>query len=175
MRTSSKKRFDFFTEYHKEKLSKITSYLFSWVFAIFLAFSFVSYSQNNDLGGLMASVANLTSSPKYEADLILERSGNTAKLVFGATATKVDNLSFTILTDPVHVRSLKTDSKDVTLSSLEGGMYHGVIAVSGVDLAPGAIVASFVLDADENASMNLIDTKFASEWAEYTITNKTNE
>lgn len=111
----------------------------------------------------MASVANLTSSPKYEADLILERSGNTAKLVFGATATKVDNLSFTILTDPVHVRSLKTDSKDVTLSSLEGGMYHGVIVVSGADLAPGAIVASFVLDADENASMNLIDTKFASE------------
>lgn len=175
MSPSKKKRFDFFTEYHKEKFSKITSYLFSGMFALVLAFSFVSYSQNGNLAGLMASVANLTPSVQYNADIILQGSGSSYSLIFGSDAKKVDSISFTLLSDPEHLRSVSSPNSNLVLSSLGGGMYHGIIAIWGWDITPGAIITRLSIDIDTNTLINLVDTKFVSEGSEYDLSNKTEQ
>ncbi len=170
MTTHKKKRFDFFAEYHKEKISNVLSYVFSWIFSLAFAFAVVSYSQGGDMRWLMASVANLTPSTIYEADIIATNSGWVVLLIFGSEAKKVENISFTLVANPEQIKSLTTDSPAITLTTLEGGMYHGIIQMNTSDVAPGEIIARMNIVSDAG-SIGLIDTKFVSEGKEYALTS----
>lgn len=171
MTTHKKKRFDFFAAYHKEKLSKVASYLFSGAFALLLAFSFVSYSQNGDMKGLMASVANLTPSVEYSADIVMSHSGESLSMVFGSEAKHVENISFTLVTNPEKVQNISSTDSRVALSSLAGGMYHGLIHIGNQDIHPGQELLKLKIDASGESPISLIDTKFVSEGSEYELTN----
>lgn len=172
--THKKKRFDFFTEYHKEKTIKTISYLSSGFFAVFLAFSFVSSYQGNwDLRGLMASVAQLTPSTQYDADVILSWSWNTFTLTFGSDAARVDSIHFVLFWDPERIRSITPQTPQVSLVSLGWGMYQWRIAIDWRNILPGTILAKFSIDRDAGSPLNMIDTQFLSEWSLYSLTNKT--
>lgn len=170
MTPHKKKRFDFFAEYHKEKFSKISSYLFSGAFSLVLAFAVVSYSQGGDMKWLMASVANLTPSVQYQADIVASHSGGVISFVFGSEAKKVESISFTLVGNPESLQSISTDNPQLTLTTLAGWMYHGVLQLWGKDIVPGEelVRMNMVGNAD---SMSLIDTKFVSEGKEYVLSN----
>jgi hypothetical protein len=53
-----------------------------------------------DMQGLMASVENITEAPRLEADIIMKRDNNSLSIIFGANAKNVDQVEFTLLSDP---------------------------------------------------------------------------
>ena len=61
----------------------------------------------------MASVAQISQSPQYDADVVLQRSGNIVKIVFGATAEHVDRISFHLMSDPTLVHTLMASGSTV--------------------------------------------------------------
>jgi hypothetical protein len=91
-------------------------------------------------------------------------------LIFGSEAKKVENISFTLVANPEQIKSLTTDSPAITLTTLEGGMYHGIIQMNTSDVAPGEIIARMNIVSDAG-SIGLIDTKFVSEGKEYALTS----
>ena len=66
-----KKTLDFFALYRSSQFRK---YFLSGSIAVVMAFSIVSVSHGDvDMQGLMASVANISEVPHFDADLILQR------------------------------------------------------------------------------------------------------
>ncbi len=112
MQKTIKKTTDFFSLYRSSQLRKT---FLSGGIAVFAAFSIVTLSHGDvDMQGLMASVASVSNTQHYDADLIMTRQNNVLSITFGAKATKVDQVNFTLLSDPAKFKSLT--STDATVS-----------------------------------------------------------
>ena len=75
-----KKTIDFFSTY---RYSQIRKYFFSLGIAVFVSFSLVSIFHGDiNMNDLMASVANVTEEPRYDADLILTRQDKNLSITF---------------------------------------------------------------------------------------------
>lgn len=71
---------DFFSSY---RFSQLRKYFFSLGLALFVSFSFVSiYHGDINMNSLMASVANVTEEPRYDADLIMTRKDKNLTITF---------------------------------------------------------------------------------------------
>ncbi len=96
----------------------------------------------------MANVGNLKKSPQYNADLILQRSGTSLKVIFGSEAEKVDTVEFTFLSDPLHFRKITSSDSRITVSSLGDGIFHIVKILDGQSIMAGSVVAELQADVD---------------------------
>ncbi len=166
-----KKTLDFFALYRSSQFRK---YFLSGGIALVMAFSIVSVSHGDvDMQGLMASVANVSEVPHFDADLILQRDWSNISLIFGANAKKVDKIDFTILSDPTRFRSLKSTNIAVhIIGDAEMGAYHVNIDMFGKDILPWTRIADLTATIDTGAPIALTDTQFVSGGQRYTITSK---
>ncbi len=171
MQKTIKKTTDFFSLYRS---SQIRKYCLSGGIAVFTAFSLVSFSHGDiDMQGLMASVANVSDTKHYDADLIMSRSGSILSLTFGTRASKVDQVAFTLLSDPTKFTSLTTTSPSVhIIGQPEMGTYHISIDMHGADIAPGTTIAELVAGIVPGTPIALTDTEFMSAGQRYSITSK---
>lgn len=67
--------------------------------------------------GLMASVASVTEAPRSDADIIMTRQGNSLLFTFGAKATKVDTIQFSILSDPTRLHAITTNNSLIHINA----------------------------------------------------------
>ena len=171
MQKTIKKTTDFFSQYRSSQLRK---YFLSGGIAVFAAFSIVSISHGDiDMQGLMASVANVSNTQHYDADLIMVRHDNVLSITFGAKASHVDQVDFTLLSDPTRCKSLTSTNPDVHITGeKETGAYHVTIDIHGSDIAPGASLAELVAEIESGVPIALTDTEFISGGQRYSITNK---
>jgi hypothetical protein len=66
----------------------------------------------------MASVAGLTPSTQYDADIIMTRpTSSQVSLVFGARATAVDSIELTLLGDPSRLRTITSTDPTIRIMS----------------------------------------------------------
>jgi hypothetical protein len=171
MQKTTKKTTDFFSLYRSSQLRK---YFLSGGIAVFAAFSIVSVSHGDiDMQGLMASVANVSNTQHYDADLIMTRHEGALSITFGAKATKVDQVEFTLLSDPTKFKSLTSSNSAVHITGeKETGAYHVTINMHGGDILPGSSIAELVAEIDSGVPIALTDTEFISGGQRYSITNK---
>ena len=121
----------------------------------------------------MASVENVTETPRLDADIIMKRTWNTLTFVFGAKGKKVDQVDFTLLADPTKFHGVKHSNPDITIiDQKDMGTYHVQINLHGRDIAVGAVIADLILDADLASPIAITDTEFVSGGQRYALTNK---
>lgn len=121
----------------------------------------------------MASVANVSDTPHYDADLIMSRQGTTLIFTFGSAAQKVDRIDFTLLGDPARFHSVSsTDTNIEIVGQAEMGVYHVSIDMHGRDIKPGTRVADLISMIDTGSILAISDTQFVSGGQRYSITNK---
>ncbi|MBX9808785.1 hypothetical protein K2X92_00135 [Candidatus Gracilibacteria bacterium] len=171
MQKTIKKTTDFFTSYRANQLRKT---FVSGGIAVFAAFSIVSVIHGDvSMEGLMASVENVTETPRLEADIIMKRSGNSLSLVFGAKGKKIDQIQFTLLGDPTKFRSISNSNPDITiLDQKDMGTYHVQVNFDGRDVAVGTVIADLIIDSDSNSPIAITDTEFVSGGQRYALTSK---
>ena len=115
MQKNIKNTTDFFKLYRSNQLHK---HMMSASIAVFAAFTIVSFTQDNvDLNSLMASVAIVTEAPRSDADIIMVRQQDSLVFTFGATAKKVDQIKFTLLSDPTRLHSLTSSNSAIQIST----------------------------------------------------------
>ncbi len=121
----------------------------------------------------MASVANVSDTPHYDADLIMSRQGTTLIFTFGSAAQKVDRIDFTLLGDPMRLHSLTATSPDIRITGqTEMGVYHMSIDMHGRDIQPGTRVADLISMIDTGSVLAISDTQFVSGGQRYSMSNK---
>jgi hypothetical protein len=115
MQKNIKKTTDFFKLYRTNQIHK---YIMSGGIAVFAAFGIVSFYHGDfDMKGLMASVATVTEVPRSEADFIMTQKDASLIFTFGATAKKVDQIRFTLLSDPTRLDSISSNNKAIQITS----------------------------------------------------------
>jgi len=146
-------------------------YILPGFFGIFIAFGLVSMSHTGDMRGLMASVSEIAQ-PQYDADIVMERKGDTLTLIMGKEAQKVDTVSFRLLSNPadgiVFVPSIGT-----IIDETEGS-YLFVRSYSSEDLSIGTVIVSFS-GIPQDAPVAITDTEFVSWWVRYSMRVKGND
>jgi hypothetical protein len=132
------------------------------------------YHTDIDTSGLMASVANISDAPHYEADLIMSRSSNgMISLMFGTPAKAVDRVEVSILGDPSRLHSVATQDPDIQITGQsEMGIYHISIDTHGRDIPAGTLIADLIVDIDTSAVLSLSDTEFVSGGVRYSLSSK---
>ncbi len=68
------------------------------------------------MNSLMASVASVTEAPRSDADIIMTRQDQIISITFGAKAKKVDQIEFSLLSDPTRFHSLTSNQSFVRIS-----------------------------------------------------------
>lgn len=132
---------DFFARYHRDKIiHALPSVFVAFVFSFFVV---ASWNGGVDTRMMMASVAQVAAQ-KYDADIVLVRSGDGVDIVFGGQATHVDEVRFTLLGDPEKIQSIK--SSDAIIEQGEPGMYVFSRKYESTSLMPGARLAHIVLE-----------------------------
>ncbi len=171
MQKTHQKTTDFFSTYRSRQLRK---YALSGGIAVFVAFSFVSLINSPlDMNGLMASIANVTDTPHYDADLIMTRQENALTFIFGTRADKVDTVDLTLLGDPSRLHTITSINPDVRIvGQSDMGVYHVSIDMHGRDIAVGTRIAELTVSIDTGTTLSLSDTQFVSGGQRYRITNK---
>lgn len=74
------------------------------------------YHGDIDMGSLMASVASVTEAPRLDADLVMTRNDQSISITFGAKAKKVDQIEFSLLSDPTRFHSLTSNQSSVRIT-----------------------------------------------------------
>lgn len=171
MQKSTKKYTDFFTSYRNNQLHK--TFVSGWI-AVFAAFSIVSVMHGDvDMQWLMASVENITEAPRLDADIIMKRSNNSLSITFGANAKNVDQVEFTLLSDPTKLRWITINNPDIiVIENKEMGTYHIKVVTHKKNLTPGTLLAQLWVDIDSNTPIAISDTEFISDGQRYALTSK---
>jgi hypothetical protein len=125
-------------------------------------------THTGDTRGLMASVAQIAQ-PQYDADIVMERKGDTIRLIMGKTAQKVDTISLRFLSNPADTLMLIPNAG--TIVDETEGVYFFVRSYDSRDVAAGTIIASFS-DIPSDAPIALTDTEFESGGVKYSLTSK---
>lgn len=169
----SQKKKDFFDRFHAEKnRSKIAPIFLAFVFS----FGIVGLMNNSsgDFSHMMASIAQISPNEgiSYPADLILEWSGGSAKLVFWAQAWAVESVEGIILVNPETNIHLSSDLPAVSLTPLSDGMYRFVITPQEKNIVPGTEIWSLHFEGDwDDSQVTLVDTQFTSGQNRYNLSN----
>jgi hypothetical protein len=125
------------------------------------------------MNGLMASVANITDTPHYDADFIMNRQDSILTFTFGTQAEQVDIVDLTLLGDPTRLHSLSTTSPDIQITGQsDTGVYHISINMHGRDIAAGTRIASLTTMIDTGAVLALSDTQFVSGGQRYNLSSQ---
>lgn len=171
MQKTIKKTTDFFASYRASQLRK--TFVSGWI-AVFAAFSIVSVIHGDvSMEWLMASVENVTETPRLDADIIMKRSGDSLLFTFGAKGKKVDLIEFTLLSDPTKFRGIKNSNPDISvIDQKDMGTYHVTVNLHGRDMVVGTVIADLMIDSDTNSPIAITDTEFVSEWQRYALTSK---
>ena len=171
MQKNHPKTTDFFSAYRSSQIHK---YLFSGGIAVFVAFSFVSIIHSDiDPQGLMASVAGVTETPQYDADLVMTRENSSLIVTFGTRAQAVDTVDLTLLGDPNRLHSITSTHPDVRIvGQSDMGVYHVSVDMHGRDITAGTRIAALTASIDTGAAFSLSDTQFVSGGQRYSMSNK---
>lgn len=171
MQKSTKKYTDFFTSYRNNQLHK--TFVSGWI-AVFAAFSIVSVMHGDvDMQGLMASVENITEAPRLEADIIMKRDNNSLSIIFGANAKSVDQVEFTLLSDPSKFKWITVSDSNITvIENKEMGTYHIKVLANKKNLTPGTLLTQLWVDIDSMTPIAIADTEFVSNGQRYALTSK---
>ncbi len=164
---------DFFTRYRQSKKNPI---IIPAVFALLISFSVVGTMKegaNFSLGNISASVIEwVKNTPHYEADLLVERTGNDIILRIGKDAKNVEKFSLSFLGDPARFRGLSSTDKNVTITSSESGSVKIEISLSGKDFSAGGIFTTLRADMDTGTPLAPVDARFTSAGVEYSLSVK---
>lgn len=171
MQKNIKKPTDFFRLYRSNQFHK---YIMSGSIAVFAAFTIVSvYHWDIDMEWLKASVSSVTEAPRSDADIIMTRKDDTLVFTFGAKATKVDQIQFTLLSDPARLHLLVSNNSAVHIASeKDTGLYSISIDMHGSDITPGTTIAELSVNMDPGTPIAITDTEFVSGGQKYSLTNK---
>lgn len=157
---------DFFGEYKKASFQKL---FFSFSFSLLLAFSLVSvYHGGLDTRWLLASVA-LVADSQYGADLIAERNGDGIDIILWTSATQVENIAFTLLSDPEKLLHLSSESASIRWMS---GSYQVSRGFNNRDLPAGSLIMHITLNERGNAPISIVWVTLQSEGVTYNLTSK---
>ena len=116
---------DFFSRYRD---SRKHQYIVPAIFALALSFT-TAAALHGDLGSirldqLSASVVRgLAPEKKYDADLLIERSGRDIVIRMGKSAEQVDTLTVTLVGDPSLFTALSTTDPTLSIEAKDPGMY----------------------------------------------------
>lgn len=116
----------------------------------------------------MASVSEIAL-PQYEADIVMERKGETLTLIMGKTAEKVDTISLRLLTNPTDIIKLVPSSG--TIVDETEGAYLFIRSYGTEDINAGSIIVSFS-GISSDVPVALTDTEFVSGGVKYSLTSK---
>jgi hypothetical protein len=121
----------------------------------------------------MASVANVTSSTRYDADIVMTRATEHIILTLGTRASSVDRINLTLLGDPTRLRGIATTDADIAISSQpDMGVYKISIDGHGRDIPAGTRIADLIGDMESSAPLTLSDTEFVSGGMRYSLSNQ---
>ena len=116
----------------------------------------------------MASVSEIAM-PQYEADIVMERKGDTLTLIMGKTAEKVDTISLRLLTNPND--AIKFVPSAGTIIDETEGAYLFIRSYTSQDISAGSVIVSFS-GISSDVPVALTDTEFASAGVKYSLTSK---
>lgn len=123
--------------------------------------------------GLMASVASVTEAPRGDADIIMTRKDTALVFTFGAKATQVDQIQFTLLSDPTRLHSLVSMNPSVhVMGEKDTGLYNITIDTHSSNITPGTNIAELTVQMDPGTPIAITDTEFVSGGQRYSLTNK---
>jgi hypothetical protein len=156
---------DFFDRYHR---ARTQMYVIPALLGMAIAFGTVSMAHTGDMRGLMASVAQVAQ-PQYDADIVMERRGDSVVLIMGKTAQKVDTISFRLLSNPADA-IVFAPSAGTIVDETEGA-YLFVRSYGSEDIVSGTVIATFP-GIDAKSPIALTDAEFTSEGKRYSLTSK---
>lgn len=164
---------DFFTRYRQSQKNPI---VLPAIFALLISISIVGTMKewsNFSLGNISASVIEgVKNTPQYDADLLVERTGNDITLRIGKNAKNVESLSLAFLSDPTRFRGVSSTDSYTRIISDEPGNAKIEIMLAGKDLSAGEILTTLHADIDADTPLAPIDAKFISAWVEYSLSVK---
>lgn len=171
MQKNIKKTTDFFKLYRSNQLHK---YIMSGSIAVFAAFTIVAFTHGDmDMKWLMASVSSVTEAPRSDADFIMTQKDTSLIFTFGAKATNVDQINFTILSDPTRIHSLVSTNPAISVTwEKDTGLYNISVDMHSTDIAPGTNVAQLTVNMDPGTPIAITDTEFVSAGQKYSLTSK---
>jgi hypothetical protein len=165
MKNKAPESSDFFDRYRR---ARMFAYILPGFFGAFIALWLVSMTHTSDTRGLMASVAQIAQ-PQYGADIVMERNGDTIRLIMGKTAQKVDTISLRFLSNPAD--ALVFIPSTGTVVDEAEGVYLYVRLYGSEDVTAGTVIATFS-GVPSDAPIALTDTEFESGGVKYSLTSK---
>lgn len=164
---------DFFTRYRQSQKNPI---VIPAIFALMISFSVVGTMKewaNFSLGTISASVIEwVKNTPLYEADLLVERTGNDITLRIGKDAKNVEKFSLSFLGDPARFRGLSSTDTNIIVISNEPGSVKVEIPLSGKNFSAGDVLMILRADMDTGTPLAPVDARFTSAWMEYSLSVK---
>lgn len=143
-------------------------YVLPGFFGVFLAFGFITFSHTHDMRWLMASVAQITQ-PQYDADIVMERTDTSLRIILWKNATAVDILSFRLMSNPDN-RVVFYPTYGAVIDEWEGVAYF-TRSFAHQDIQAGSIIAEFY-DIARDFPIALTDAEFLSGEERYSLTSK---
>lgn len=114
---------DFFARYHETRKHH---YILPAVFGLMFAFAIVVQITGTqvDLHSLQANVLEAGKQKVvYNADLLMEHSGNTLSFRIGKSAENVETLSFSVLGNPEILKAISSENSNTTITNNEPGIF----------------------------------------------------
>jgi hypothetical protein len=155
MKNKTQESGDFFSRYHRARMFQ---YILPGFFGAFIALGLVSMSHTGDMRGLMASVSQVAT-PNYDADIVMERTESTIRIVLGKDAQAVDTISFRLMTDPSE--NLVFTPTSGTIVTEGEGVVQFVRSFAHQDISRGTVIVEFP-NIDRKFPVALTDTEFDS-------------